>query len=355
MISGSFKNLKILITGHTGFKGSWLMLWLHKLGADLTGFALDPVDKLGAFNAMDISHICNDRRGDINNLNELMKVFNTTNPAVVFHLAAQSLVLQSYADPLGTFKTNILGTANVLEACRMTKSVKAVIVVTSDKCYENRRSHKPFRETDRMGGEDPYSASKAAAELIAASFRKSYFNLSDSLLLATVRAGNVIGGGDFSANRIIPDCIRAFRNDDIINLRNPEAVRPWQHVLDPLHGYLILASKLYLGHKKFAGAWNFGPQITSIYTVKDLVRGVIEEWGSGRFNICKKPERKLEATTLHLDISKSEKLLGWYPVLSFDESVALTVDWYKKQSEGGNMQKYSLEQIDYFSRRHDNR
>ncbi len=361
----SFKNKKVLVTGHTGFKGSWLTLWLNMLGAKVVGIALDPEQPNGAFNAMNIGSICTDIRQDINDLNKVQKIFTEHQPEIVFHLAAQPLVLDSYQKPIETFQTNIIGTANILEACRHTPSVKTIVIITTDKCYENRETLKGYAETDRLGGKDPYSASKAAAEIVVHSYRESFFNQKQTIGLATARAGNVIGGGDWAANRILPDCIRSLIENKPIEVRNPNAVRPWQHVLEPLGGYLLLASKLMQEPQKYSEPWNFGPEEESVKTVGDLVNEVTKAWGSGMIKInqsinqspnhpiIQSPNQSTsqssnhfkEAKLLTLNIDKAKTKLHWHPVLPFNHSITQSVGWYRAQAIGENMVEYSKSQI----------
>lgn len=342
-----FKGRNILITGHTGFKGSWLALWLHKLGARITGIALDPVNPMDAFNAMRISDISADHRQDINDFQGLLSHMRKARPEIVFHLAAQPLVLESYNDPLYTFNTNITGTANVLEACRQAGSVKVIIVITTDKVYENRGSGEAFTESDRLGGDDPYSASKAAAEIVTGAYRASFLRAMD-MATATARAGNVIGGGDWAGNRIIPDCVRALTAGIPVEIRNPAAVRPWQYVLEPLGGYLLLAGKMLERTKEFNEAWNFGPDYEGNKTVEEVVNEFIRDWGEGSIINSTKKSVFHEAELLSLNTDKARIRLGWRPLLSFEESVKMTVEWYKAQNDGKNMRNFSLDQIKHY-------
>ena len=350
----SFKSKKVLVTGHTGFKGSWLTLWLNMLGAKVVGVALDPEQIYGAFNAMNIKSMCYDIRQDINDLNQVKKIFTKHQPEIVFHLAAQPLVLDSYQKPIETFQTNTIGTANILEACRNTQSVKTIVIITTDKCYENRETLKGYAETDRLGGKDPYSASKAAAEIVVNSYRESFFNENHTIGLATARAGNVIGGGDWAANRILPDCVRSLIEKKPIEVRNPNAVRPWQHVLEPLGGYLLLASKLMQESQKFSEPWNFGPEEESVKTVEELVYKVIKVWGSGTIKvnhpIIQSSNHLKEAKLLTLNIDKADFKLNWKPVLSFNQSITQSVSWYKAQANGENMTDFSKNQIKKYQR-----
>jgi CDP-glucose 4,6-dehydratase len=343
-----FKGRKILITGHTGFKGSWLTLWLHRLGAVLSGVALDPLNDLDAYRAMQVSVLCNDLRQDICDYSAVHDIFGRVQPEIVFHLAARSLVLESYRDPLNTFGTNIMGTANILEACRQTRSVGALVIITSDKCYENKGTGIAFSETDRLGGSDPYSASKAAAEILTRAYRESFSGDESFPGVATARAGNVIGGGDWAENRIVPDCIRALKEDSPIRLRNPVSVRPFQHVLDPLYGYLLLAGKIMEQKDSFSDAWNFGPAREEGHTVKELADEIIKNWGSGSVITEDNPDAKHEAPYLTLEITKARTLLGWNPVLSFKESVRMTSDWYMAQTKGLDMNRFSIDQIEHY-------
>jgi CDP-glucose 4,6-dehydratase len=340
------------------------------LGAEVIGVSLEPEQENGAFNSMHISSLCTDLRHDINDLSGIQKIFSEHQPEIVFHLAAQPLVLDSYKMPIETLQTNIMGTAYILETCRFTPSVKTIVIITTDKCYENIEQELGYKETDRLGGKDPYSASKAAAELVVSSYRESFFKHPPHVGLATVRAGNVIGGGDWAANRIVPDCIRSLREDKPIEVRNPKAVRPWQHVLEPLGGYLLLASKLMSEPQKYSEPWNFGPEEDSVKTVGELVDEVTKSWGikspddsrwlSGRGNQSRQPAvyetssinlpyrqagQPIETKLLTLNISKAKAQLGWAPLLSFNQSIAQSVQWYKVQTRGNDMLEFSKNQI----------
>jgi CDP-glucose 4,6-dehydratase len=342
------KNRKVLVTGHTGFKGSWLTLWLNKLGARVTGVSLDPKNSGDAYFALRISDICEDLRHDINDYYGISSIFMQVQPEIVFHLAAQPLVLESYRDPVYTLNTNIIGTANLLEACRKLSSVKAIIIVTSDKCYENAERTDGYKENDRLGGKDPYSASKAAAEIISASYRESFFNGPASPALATVRAGNVIGGGDWAENRILPDSIKALLKEEPVEIRNPDSVRPWQYVLEPLGGYLLLAEKMLTDPKRFSGPWNFGPGYDGLRTVRELVEEVIKCWGTGTWMNKTVTDKLHEAGLLTLNIDKAKEILKWSPVLHFSQSVEMATEWYKAQSNRVNMAEFSGSQIDIY-------
>lgn len=347
-LTNSFKDRRTIVTGHTGFKGSWLTLWLSMLGAKVTGVSLDPKDPQDAYYAMGIKNLSEDLRQDIREFEGFFNIINSTEPEIVFHLAAQPLVSQSYIQPLETLSTNIMGTANLLEACKLTPSVKAIVVITTDKCYENTGKRLPYNEADRLGGEDPYSSSKAAAELVVNSYRKSFFSSADSPGIATARAGNIIGGGDWAINRIVPDCIKALKDGRQIVIRNPESVRPWQNILEPLYGYIILAERILRNTKSFSESWNFGPECNSVYNAWNLGNEIIKVWGSGTLVKSGEKQKIKEADYLTLDISKAKEMLGWTPVLTFQDSVGLTVDWYKAQAEGKDMLKFSIEQIDNY-------
>lgn len=324
-----YRQKKVLLTGHTGFKGSWLSLWLQKSGAQLTGVALAPDTDPNLFSLLSLTRDMRSEIADIRELGRLQKIFAESQPEIVIHNAAQPLVLRSYADPVGTFETNVIGTANVLEAARHTASVRAIVVVTTDKCYENREWEYGYRENDRLGGRDPYSSSKAAAEIVTHSYRESFFQRA-GIGVATVRAGNVIGGGDWAEDRIVPDIIRGLAKDGKVALRQPHARRPWQHVLEPLRGYLMIGQRLYEDGAAWAEAWNFGPRDESVVNVEELTRMAIERWGSGQIEILGAAGQQHEARTLRLDCSKARERLQWQPLFDLHESIATTVDWYKE-------------------------
>ena len=327
-----YKNKKVLITGHTGFKGSWLSIWLHQLGAEVVGYALDPINKKDNFVLSGISDRIKDIRGDIRDQKKVFETFKTEKPEVVFHLAAQPLVIDSYNDPVYTYETNIMGTINVLEAIRKTNTVRAAIFITTDKVYHNKEWIWPYRETDSLGGFDPYSSSKAATELVINSYRNSFFHNSNfenhKKSIASVRAGNVIGGGDWAENRIIPDCIRSIEENKTIEIRNPSATRPWQHVLDPLGGYLLLGVKMMQEPTKYNEAWNFGPKSDNFINVQQLVEELIKIYKKGVWKDLSNPDSVHEAKLLALDINKSKSILNWSPLLDFVDSLKLTLDWY---------------------------
>jgi CDP-glucose 4,6-dehydratase len=324
-----YKGKTVLVTGDTGFKGSWLVIWLIKLGANVIGYALEPRTEKDNYLICELDKKITHVHGDIRDYQRLLKVFSKYKPEIVFHLAAQSLVLDSYKDPAYTFQTNVMGTVNLFEAVRNTPSVKVIINVTSDKCYENREWLYGYREIDPMGGKDPYSASKGASEIITSSYLRSFFYQDNTANIASVRAGNVIGGGDWADNRLFPDCMRFLLNNKPIVVRNPDSVRPWQHVLEPLSGYLTLGSFLYTTGKKYSGAWNFGPLSKNIVSVKQLVEETIKQWGSGKYIIENKTDNNPEARLLHLDISKAVNELRWYSVWDFKQTIKFSIDEYR--------------------------
>ena len=322
-----YKNKRILITGATGFKGSWLSFWLYKMGAKVFTTGNNPNRNKNLFYGLGLEKKTSLKIFDIRNYEKLKKEIKRIQPNIIFHLAAQPLILKSYYDPKGTYEVNTLGTLNLLESCRNNKSITSLVCVTSDKCYESNYSTKGFKETDRLGGKDPYSGSKASAEIIINTYNESFFKTS-KLGLASARAGNVIGGGDWSENRLIPDAIKSIKKNKTITLRNPNFNRPWQHVLEPLKGYLILAKKQYLNPKKYSGAWNFGTNPNSLTNVKTIVEYIIKFWGSGKMRATKKSF--YVQANLQLNIKKAKKYLNWRPTYNIKNSVKFTTDWYKK-------------------------
>ncbi|MCA0931057.1 CDP-glucose 4,6-dehydratase [Lutimonas saemankumensis] len=328
-----YQGKKVLVTGHTGFKGSWLVIWLLDLGADVIGFSLEELSEKDNYRLSGISHRIKDLRGDIRDLSKIKEVFEAEKPEIVFHLAAQSLVIEGYNNPIYTYETNVMGTVNMLEAIRLCESIQTAIFVTTDKVYENNEWIWPYRENEPMGGYDPYSSSKGASELVIASYRHSFFNPSDyedhGKSIASVRAGNVIGGGDWNKNRIVPDCINAIENDEMIKVRNPNAVRPWQHVLEPLGGYLILGMEMMKDPEKYSEAWNFGPEVANMIKVSTLVDEIVNQYGKGNWKDESIRNAPHEANFLSLDINKVKYRLNWNPLLSFEETISYTVDWYK--------------------------
>jgi len=345
----TYKNKKVLITGHTGFKGSWLAIWLKELGAEVVGIALDPQNEKGNFVLSGIGSMIKDYRADIRNRDKINEIIHKEKPEILFHLAAQPIVLDSYQNPVYTYETNIMGTVNLLEAFRLSDSLKTGVFITTDKCYENIERNYSYKETDPMGGYDPYSASKGAAELVISSYRESFFKKSDKKI-ASVRAGNVIGGGDWSPYRLIVDSIKALENDVEIEIRNPNAVRPWQHVLEPLGGYLLLAAKMH-EEKQYDEAWNFGPDPENIVTVEQLLEEVIKYYGKGNWKDVSDKEKLHEATLLSLDITKAKEKLNWQPKLNLQETVKFTVDWYKNYKTDNVMHLCTRQIDDYMNNR----
>jgi len=345
-----FAEKKILVTGHTGFKGSWLTLWLTKLGAKVVGYSLEPPTKPSLFEILNLKEKIIHIIGDIRDEEKLKNIFKKYKPEIVFHLAAQPLVRVSYKEPKLTYETNVIGTLNLLEAVREIQSVRVVIVVTSDKCYENKEWFYGYREIDPLGGYDPYSASKACVEILVSSYRNSFFNpesygKTHQTSVATVRAGNVIGGRDWQVDRLIPDCVKALSKGKPIKIRNPNAIRPWQHVLEPLSGYLILAQKMWKEPTKYCEAWNFGPYEKDIATVKEIVEKVINLWGKGKYEV-ESDTQFHETGLLRLDISKAMIKLGWYPKWNLDIALEKTIKWYKMFYRGKeDMLRYSLQEI----------
>lgn len=339
---------KILITGHTGFKGSWMSLWLIASGADVAGYGLDPKTVWDNFVVADLKNKMKDYRADIRDKAKLSEVFANENPEIIFHLAAQPLVIDGYTNPQETFEINIQGTVNVLEEFRRSATAKLLVVITSDKVYKNKETVWGYRERDRLGGSDPYSASKSAVELVTSSYIKSFFSKPGSKKVVTVRAGNVIGGGDWSANRIVPDCIRALEKKENIIIRNPHAVRPWQHVLEPIGGYLMLAEKILQGDWELDDSWNFGPDYKNNICVEEIVKKVVSQYGEGGYEILSSSNGIKESNLLMLDISKAAAKLKWVPVLSINESISLTVEWYKNY-RSKCMYEFCLDQINSYS------
>ncbi len=343
LISRDFwRGRRVFITGHTGFKGGWLSTWLTELGAQATGYALPPYTTPSYFELCQLRRRMNSIVGDVRDYPSLESAMREARPEIVFHLAAQSLVLRSYQEPVATFATNVMGTAHVLEAIRHIDSVRAAVIVTSDKCYENDGSaSRPYRESDPMGGHDPYSASKGCAELVTAAYRRAFFETAGAAI-ASVRAGNVIGGGDWAENRIVPDAMRAFSHGQELMVRNPGSIRPWQHVLDPLCGYLTLAQRLYLEGRQWTGGWNFGPPAEPQITVAVLADALASGFGRGNWRAKPGPEELYEAPALRLDSTKAERLLGWRPRLDVTAAIRLTAEWYHACVAGSDTDCYGL-------------
>ena len=340
---------RVFVTGHTGFKGSWLCLWLSELQAVVAGYALDPPTSPSLFEVANIKDVVHDFRGNINNLSLLSAEMQRFKPEIVFHLAAQPLVRYSYENPIETLNTNIIGTGNLLEAVRSSPSVRAVIVISTDKCYENKEWTWGYRETDPLGGYDPYSASKAAAELITACYRSSFFNRdcfkAHGVAIATARAGNVLGGGDWALDRLVPDLLRSIAVGEPLILRNPKSIRPWQHVLEPLNGYLLLAQKLIQAGPEYGDSWNFGPDDLNTISVVELVEKLMVELGSSGNLELDHATHPHEANLLRLDTSKARAKLGWRPILSIDRTISWLAKWARGYQSGQNMRALTVQQI----------
>lgn len=346
---------RVLVTGHTGFKGGWLALWLQQSGANLAGVSLDPPATPNLFESGRVAQGMHSIIGDIRDAGLIQRTFAEHRPEIVFHLAAQPLVRASYEDPLGTYSTNVMGTANVLEAARNTASVRAIVSVTTDKCYDNRVWDQPYREMDRLGGYDPYSSSKACAELVVSAYRESFFNPVEyarhGVAIASVRAGNVIGGGDWAVDRLVPDTIRAFLTGRSVEIRNPLAIRPWQHVLEPLRGYLEIAELLFEDGPAFGEAWNFGPIQSDARPVEWVVNELARLWGDGaRWEVATGAQPH-EGQSLRLDCSKAADRLGWHPQLRLKSSLAMTVAWYRAMLQGCDMRELTQGQIRQYQSR----
>ncbi len=347
MFNNIYKDKKVFLTGHTGFKGSWLALWLTKLGAEVCGYSLEPNTTPSMFTELDIQNkIKKSIIGDILDYDKLAKEIQDFQPEIIFHLAAQPLVRLSYSEPILTYKTNVIGSLNVLEAARNCSSVKAFVNVTTDKCYENKEINRGYREDEPMGGYDMYSSSKGCVEIMSSSFRRSF--LQNGYAMATARAGNVIGGGDWALDRLIPDCVRFINTGEKIEIRNPVAVRPWQHVLEPLSGYLLLGEKLLEHGLHFADGFNFGPYEDSVLKVAEVAQKVVENYGKGEVVVHKR-DNLHEANLLMLNIEKAEKVLGWTPTYTANQAIRETVDWYKHfYAEDTDMYNFTLNQINKY-------
>lgn len=350
LFNGIYDNRKVLITGHTGFKGSWLCLLLHQLGAEVYGYALEPPTVPSLFKEAKIEELITSYIGDIRDYDHLLQVMQQVEPEIVIHMAAQPLVRESYKMPVETYAVNVMGTVHVLETCRLTPSVKAIVNVTTDKCYENREWHWGYRENEPMGGYDPYSNSKGCSELVTASYRNSYFNSSKyaehGVALASARAGNVIGGGDWADDRLIPDFMRAIERGEKVKIRSPYAIRPWQHVLEPLTGYLTLAAKLFIDEGiKYAEGWNFGPDDSDAKNVEWITKTICELWGNdATYEVDTYPQPH-EASYLKLDCSKAKAELGWYPRWNIHTALESIVDWNKQYQDGDDTRQITEEQI----------
>ena len=351
MFDKIYHNRKVFLTGHTGFKGSWLALWLTSLGAEVCGYSLEPNTEPSMYNELRIGNkITKSIIGDILDENKLQKAINGFKPDIIFHLAAQPLVRLSYSEPKLTYETNVIGTLNVLEAARKCKSVKAFVNITTDKCYENKEVNRGYREDEPMGGYDMYSSSKGCVEIMSSSFRRSFLQDKNTYAMATARAGNVIGGGDWAIDRLVPDCIRAINEGIDIEIRNPIAIRPWQHVLEPLSGYLLLGQKLLEYGKKYADGFNFGPDEKNVITVTEVSQKVCDFYGKGKVVIGEKSPLH-EAGLLMLNIDKAKKVLGWTPTYSADEAIEKTIEWYKHfYDKNIDIFDFTIEQIKEYER-----
>lgn len=352
LYSDIYKGRKVLVTGHTGFKGSWLCLLLSNLGADVYGYALEPPTEPSLFKEANIAEFVNSEIGDIRDLNHLQSFLQKVEPEIVIHMAAQPLVRDSYNIPVETYMINVMGTVHLLEACRNTPSVRVIVNVTTDKCYENREWHWGYRENEAMGGYDPYSNSKGCSELVTSSYRSSFFNPANygkhKVAVATARAGNVIGGGDWANDRLIPDFIKAISKGETLKIRSPYAIRPWQHVLEPLHGYLTLAAKLYTDGANYAQAWNFGPDDNDAQNVEWITKNICELWGEGaKYEIDTNPQPH-EANYLKLDCSKAKAELNWQPNWDIRKTLASIVEWNKAFLNAENIREVSYSQIAEF-------
>lgn len=351
--SSFWKGKRVLLTGHTGFKGSWLSLWLQSMEAHVVGYALTPPTSPNLFEVAKVGKSMTSIIGDIRDLDQLRKVFVAHRPEIVIHMAAQPLVRYSYIAPVETYSTNVMGTVNLFEAVRDTDSVRAVVNVTSDKCYENREWLWGYRENEAMGGFDPYSNSKGCAELITAAYRNSYFHIdkyaTHGVAIASGRAGNVIGGGDWAEDRLIPDIIRAITQGKAVSIRNPHSIRPWQHVLEPLSGYLILAQKLFEDGKNYAEGWNFGPSDEDAKPVQWIVELLTKSWGNGATWVLDGNEHPHEACYLKLDCSKAKARLGWQPRWRLEDTITAIIEWHLAHARGNDMRNLTLRQIDMYS------
>lgn len=345
----SFSGKRVFVTGHTGFKGSWLTFLLKELDADAMGYALPPDPDQSHFALLHLQDRISHVIGDIRDASALKDAMQSFRPEYVFHLAAQALVKKSYDDPVATFGSNVIGSVNLLDAVRQCDSVRSLVYITSDKCYENVEWVWGYRENDRLGGHDPYSASKAAAEIVFSAYARSFFSSRPDFGAATTRAGNVIGGGDWAADRLVPDCIRAIEMNNPIRLRNPRATRPWQHVLEPLSGYLLLAAQLPKQPKKYQGSWNFGPSCNEVRTVEEVATSIINHLRRGRIEILESEQHRHEAQLLQLNCDKAHQLLGWYPRWNVNKTLAATAEWYKAILSGAEAEAVTRSQLhDYF-------
>jgi CDP-glucose 4,6-dehydratase len=346
-----WKDKRVFLTGHTGFKGSWLSLWLQDMGAIVKGFSLAPYTTPNLFEVAKVAEGMESEMGDIRNLEVVTASMLAFNPEVLIHMAAQPLVRLSYTEPVETYSTNVMGTIHVLEAARKCKKLKSIVSITTDKCYENKEWPWGYRENEPMGGHDPYSSSKGCCELLIASYRNSFFNTTDTPALASVRAGNVIGGGDWSDDRLIPDILKAFEKSSPVIVRNPLSTRPWQHVLEPLSGYLVLAEELYTNGDNFAGGWNFGPKDEDCQSVEKILSTMIKIWGTGASWQLDTNSNPHEAGFLKLDCSKAGQQLKWSPKWNLEFTLKSIVDWHKEWMQNSDMKKQCLKEINLYSKK----
>ena len=344
-----WKGKKVFLTGHTGFKGAWLSLWLQKMGAIIKGYSLDVNTKPALFAQANVAAEMESEIGDIRNLEQLTESMVSFSPDILIHMAAQPLVRLSYQEPVDTYTTNVIGTVNVLEAARKCSNLKAIVSVTTDKCYENKEWEWGYRENEPMGGHDPYSSSKGCAELVTTAYRRSFFSSGDTASLASARAGNVIGGGDWAEDRLIPDILRAFEKSEPVVIRNPLSTRPWQHVLEPLSGYLVLAQELFLNGDNFAEGWNFGPKDEDCKPVSWILDTMVTYWGNNASWSLDKNNNPHEAGFLKLDCSKASNRLKWNPKWNLELTLKSIVDWHKLYTNGGDIKKQCLKEINIYS------
>ena len=344
-----WKGKRVFITGHTGFKGSWLSLWLQQMGAEVKGFSLTPPTNPSLFVEAKVAQQMQSEIGDIRDFSKLSESIRTFNPDILLHLAAQPLVRLSYKEPIETYSTNVMGTVNVLEASRYASQLKAIVVITTDKCYENREWEWGYRENEPMGGHDPYSNSKGCAELVVSAYQRSFFHTPDTAAVASARAGNVIGGGDWAEDRLIPDILRAFEKQQSVIIRNPLSTRPWQHVLEPLSGYLVLAQRLWQDGKTFAEGWNFGPKDDDCQPVQWILEKMVHFWGDGAHYEIDKSEQPHEANFLKLDCSKAAMRLKWHPKWRLEQTLEQIVHWHRAWLQGDDMQVKCLQEIEKYN------
>jgi CDP-glucose 4,6-dehydratase len=344
-----WKSKKVFLTGHTGFKGSWVSLWLQSMGAIVKGYSLEPNTKPNLFTEANVEENMNSEFGDIRNLNQISKSMLDFNPDILIHMAAQPLVRLSYQEPVDTYTTNVIGTVNVLEAARSCPNLKAIVSVTTDKCYENNEWDWGYRENEPMGGHDPYSSSKGCAELVTSAYRRSFFNSEDTASLASARAGNVIGGGDWADDRLIPDILKAFEKSESVIIRNPISTRPWQHVLEPLSGYLVLAQELFENGKEYAEGWNFGPKDEDCQPVNWILDKMVANWGEGASWELDKNNNPHEAGFLKLDCSKASNRLKWQPKWSLQQTLKLIIEWHQVYVNKGDVKEQCLTEIKKYS------